>query len=155
MTRLNPAVVIASLTAIACIFDSAHASELSLPVPKVTIYPGEVIADHALTLLLLPAPVDAAVTYHVTRQGLVGRVPKRTLLPGRPVPLNATREPDLVIQGRTYPLLFEADGLRIATIGVPLQSGGLGDAISVRNAESGAVVRGIVRADRSLLVVSP
>jgi flagella basal body P-ring formation protein FlgA len=83
---------------------------------------------------------------------LIGKVARRTLLPGQAIPTNAIGEPRLVTTGAMVRLVFEEDGLMIVTYASALQGGGAGDVISVRNLESGLTISGIVRADGSIHV---
>lgn len=124
-----------------------------LPVPRIILYPGDPIGQENLVERSFDVVAPAAV--HVTREGLVGRVARRTLLPGQPVPLNAVREPHLVTQGRTVLVVFRSEGLSITGHGVALQSGGAGEIISLRNTDSGSVVKGTVQADGSISVGAP
>ena len=71
----------------------ARAAE-SLPVPTVTIYPGDVIADGDARRSRLPAADTVARSAILdAREALVGKVARRTLLPGQPIPINAIRDP--------------------------------------------------------------
>jgi flagella basal body P-ring formation protein FlgA len=123
-----------------------------LPVPSVTIYPGDAITDamiieqHFLpgTRQLYPV-IDA-------RSALVGKVARRTLLPGRLIPANAVSEPELVTRGSLTKAVFENGGLTMTTVVLPLQSGSLGDLVQARNVDSKQVIAGIVQADGTVRV---
>jgi flagella basal body P-ring formation protein FlgA len=78
---------------------------------------------------------------------LVGMVARRTLLPGRPISESAVKEADLVNRGVPVQLVYDHGGLLITAVATPLQSGGAGDAIRVRNVDSGVVVVGTILAD--------
>src|SRR5262245_42954534 len=111
----------------------AAAQELELPVPRAVIYPGDVLSEESLVSRALIARTVARPTFHEARETLVGKVAKRTLLPGQPIPVNAIRDPYLVTQGKTAMAVFEWGGLVITTNALALQNGGLGDVISLRN----------------------
>ncbi len=121
------------------------------PVPAITIYPGDIIRDSMLTDADFPDAV-ASSAYAFNRSMLIGKVARRTLLPGQAIPTNAIGEPRLVTTGAMVRLVFEEDGLMIVTYASALQGGGAGDVISVRNLESGLTISGIVRADGSIHV---
>ena len=71
-----------------------RAQLITLPVPTVTIYPGELIdADRLTERDVPPVARSAAVTLERTAM-LVGKVAKRTLLPDHPIPANAIGEVD-------------------------------------------------------------
>jgi flagella basal body P-ring formation protein FlgA len=129
------------------------AASREIPVPKLVIYPGEVIAEAALETRPVNAPARLPVA--VTTSDVTGKVARRTLLPGQAIPLSALRVPEVVSQGKTYRIQFNQDGLIISGVAVALTSGAAGDAVSLRNPDSGTVVRGIVAADGTVRVGLP
>ena len=52
-------------------------------------------------------------------------------------------------------MVFEAGGLTITSKAVALQNGGVGDIVSLRNADSGIVDQGTVQADGTIRVDGP
>jgi flagella basal body P-ring formation protein FlgA len=82
-------------------------------------------------------------------------VARRTLLPGQPVPVGGVRDPYMVNQGKTAVVVFEADGLSISTSALALQNGGIGDLVSLRNLDSGNVIKGTVAPDGTVRVAGP
>lgn len=121
-----------------------------LPVPTITIYPGDVIKDEWLVDRDFPPGISAAAMG--TRAAIVGKVARRTLLPGSPVPWNAVVDPRVVANGTKVRLQFEEGALAITAYGTALQAGGAGDVISVRNLASGLMISGTVQADGSVRV---
>src|SRR5438105_11346354 len=99
----------ALLAACACMSAArtAGAQELELPVPRAVIYPGDVISDELLVARAFVAHTVARAATCETREALIGKVARRTLLPGQPVPLAAIRDPYLVTQGKTVMVVFE------------------------------------------------
>jgi flagella basal body P-ring formation protein FlgA len=77
------------------------------------------------------------------------------LVAGKPIPLSYVRDPDVVQKGKTVRIVFSAGGLEISTIAIPLQAGGIGDELSLRNPESGAIIKGVVNADGSIRIAGP
>jgi flagella basal body P-ring formation protein FlgA len=124
----------------------------SVPVPRTVIYSGTIILDAALEERVIELGRTPEQTWHMSRSGLVGKVARRTLLPGQLIPLLAVKEPDLVKAGKPVALVFVAGQLTITGIGIALQAGGPGDRISAQNTESGALVRGVISHDGSLRV---
>jgi flagella basal body P-ring formation protein FlgA len=126
---------------------------LILPVPKLTIYPGDTIADDWLVereftqefVAARPALVDS-------RAAIVGKVARRTLLPGTPVPSSAVAERKLVTHGAKVRILFEDGGLSIVAFGMALQAGSAGALVQVRNLDSGVTISGTVQEDGSVRV---
>ena len=126
---------------------------VTLPVPTVTIYPGEMIDADELTDHLLQSSIGAGIRRPVDI--LVGKVAKRTLLPGEPDPDNAVGEVDLVTRGTSVQLVFQQAGLIITAYASPLEDGSAGDLIRVRNIDSGATIIGMVQPDGTVRVGAP
>ncbi len=147
----------ATLALLACVSSArmAAAEELELPVPRAVIYPGDVLSEESLVSRAFIAHTVARSTIHETRDALVGKVAKRTLLPGQPIPVSAIRDPYVVTQGKTAMVVFEWGGLMITTNALALQNGGIGDVVSLRNLDSGAVIRGTVASDGSVRLDPP
>lgn len=121
------------------------------PVAAVTIYPGDIIREQMLTDADFPDAV-ANSAYATNLTMLVGKMAKRTLLPGKPIPTNAVGEPRLVTIGARVRLVYAEDGLLISTYASALQAGAAGDVVSVRNMESGITLSGVIRPDGSVHV---
>jgi flagella basal body P-ring formation protein FlgA len=124
-----------------------------LPVPNITIYPGDTIRDAWLT------DRDFSSNTALTRGGMiqsrsaiVGKLARRTLLPGAPIPANAVGAPRAVANGGKVRVVFIQDGLEISTYATALQAGGVGEVISIRNLDSGLTISGIVQSDGSVRV---
>jgi len=148
-------VTIVALVAIALAGGCARADDSSaeiLPVPAITIYPGDIIGDEMLADQSFPAGTGASAAIVANRHALVGKVARRTLLPGKPIGANAIAEPDLVKRGNIIHAYLNEDGLSITTLVLPLQSGGLGAVIQCRNVDSGRVIMGTVQADGSVRI---
>lgn len=129
---------------------TARAAELELPVPRVTIYPGDVIGDDQLIERAFIARTVARATVHEAREALIGKVARRTLLQGQPIPVNGIRDPYVVTQGKTALVVFEVGGLTIMMNAMALQNGGIGDVVSLRNVDSGTIIKGTVAPDGSV-----
>ena len=148
-------VVLVSLLATSIGVVPAAAGRKILPVPRVTIYPGD---DIAARLIVEKSFSDRAVrrlAVFDSAPPLIGKIARRTLLPGQPIPLNAVRERDLVIRGIATLVVFRAGGLEITTHAVPLRSGSAGDAVQLRNRDSGVIFSGTVLADGTIRVGQP
>lgn len=130
---------------------NCRADPAFIPVPKAVIYPGDPLVND----VLVDAPVesvDAAGAIVRSRDELSGKVSQRTLLPGRPIPLQAVTNPRVIRSGSSIKMIYVDGGLRIETTGAALQDGGVGDFIRLRNTDSGVAVEGRVQADGSVLV---
>jgi flagella basal body P-ring formation protein FlgA len=100
---------------------------------------------------LVPGKVKPAAVA-TTLPELDGKVARRTLLPGRYIPVSAVRSAWMLEQGATVQVSFVAGGLTISIAAVTLQPGSPGDVVKVRNIDSGKVLTGTVMEDGSVRV---
>lgn len=118
-----------------------------LPVPAVTIYPGDIIQESMLKERDFPPNFRGRMAVVEAPLALIGKTARRTLLPGEAIPVNAVDDPKIVTRGVPTQVVFEENGLTITTLGSPLQSGSLGEQIRVRNIDTGRIILGVVQAD--------
>ena len=148
---------IAALIIMAALGSNAAAAEIAaspdiLPVPTITIYPGDIIGGEMLADQSFPAGTGANSAILAERKMIVGKIARRTLVPGKPIAVNAVAEPDLVKRGTIIRAYLNEGGLSMTTLVLPLQSGALGAIIQLRNVDSGRVVMGMVQADGSVRI---
>lgn len=125
----------------------AEPDEIMLPVPVVTIYAGDTIKESMLRMQAYPASYRGRSAIVDAPMAMVGRTARRMLLPGEPVPVNGVDDPRLVTRNAPTQMIFEENGLIITAVGSPLQNGGLGEVIRVRNTDTNRIVLGTVMAD--------
>jgi len=123
---------------------SARAATVDLPVPRVTLYPGDIIASEHLTPRAFIAHTVSHATIFSERAPLIGKVVRQTLRAGYPVPINAVREPFLVNAGKASLVVLESGGLSISMHAVALDNGSAGDLVKLRNPDSGVIIQGTV-----------
>ena len=126
---------------------------MNVPVPAITIYPGEIITDAMLTDI--KKQQEAGKLFALQRSDVIGKQTHRTLLPGNLIPKNALDEPNVFINGKLVTMRYVQNGLDITSIGLALQSATIGEQARARNVDSGLVVSGIVMADGSLKLGDP
>ncbi|WP_167771828.1 flagellar basal body P-ring formation chaperone FlgA [Bradyrhizobium frederickii] len=131
----------------------AVAEEKRLPVPAVAIRAGELIRDDMITERAFAPSLLGVAMFIEGRQVLVGRMARRALLPGQPIPSNAVEDPWTVARGAMVKVVVEDSGLSIVTYGSAMQSGAAGALIPVRNTDTGVIIRGIVQPDGTVKVV--
>ncbi|KYG25400.1 flagellar basal body P-ring biosynthesis protein FlgA [Bradyrhizobium sp. AT1] len=144
------------LAAVLLILASARlavAEEKRLPVPAVSIRAGELIRDDMITERAFAPSLLGVAMFIEGRQVLVGRMARRALLPGQPIPSNAVEDPWTVARGAQVKVVVEDSGLSIVTYGAAMQSGAAGALIPVRNTDTGVIIRGIVQPDGTVKVV--
>lgn len=125
---------------------AAAASELVFPVPVAVVYPGDVIEEGMVVERAFHPSYLGRLAMVPESDGLIGKVARRTLLPGRPVPMVAVSEPDLVKRGVPVEVVFQDRGLTIRAQAMSLEAGSEGELIRVRNLDSGLIVTGRVDA---------
>jgi flagella basal body P-ring formation protein FlgA len=130
----------------------ALAQEATAPVPRIVIYPGDIIHDDMLTDVSIDQLHGMTSSIVESRAALVGKRAKRTLLPGRAILEGAIENPRAVLNGAQVKLVFNEGGLTIITSAAALQDGGVGDIIKVRNTDSGLTISGTIQPDGSVLV---
>jgi flagella basal body P-ring formation protein FlgA len=129
----------------------ATADDVLAPSPKAVIYPGDIINENMLT----EAPI-AASPYSgplaMKADDIVGMAAMRTLLPGQSIAMSSVAPPRVLRAGAPVKMVYVDGGLTITAIGSALQDGAVGQAVKVRNDDSGVTVSGRVRGDGSVLV---
>jgi flagella basal body P-ring formation protein FlgA len=83
---------------------------------------------------------------------VIGKMARRTLLPGTAIPLAGVDVPRLVVNGAQVDLVYIDGGLSISAVGMALQDGAAGDSVKVRNDDSGVTVTGVVQPDGAVRV---
>lgn len=126
-----------------------------IQVPRAAIYPGDRITDEIIVEKDYKGASDYVSAVFSSREGLIGGVARRTLLPGQPIPRDSVRTPHVIRLGQQVSIGLEAPAIVMSASGVALQAGGVGDTISVRNVESGRVIKGLVLGDGSVKVTGP
>lgn len=159
MSDLRPSSRCSRVVAVAILFVagvlSARAADVEVPVPRLTIYPGQVIEEQMLGERGFRSGTAARASTVTSSDALVGKVARQTLLPGHPITTGAIREPYVVTRGHDALIMFRSGALTITSRGLALQSGGVGDIVSVRNIDSGRSIRGTIGADGAVHVGDP
>ena len=130
----------------------SRAEERVVPVARVTIYPGDRIDESMLdeqSFSIGAVPEGVVIE---RKSALIGKVARRTLLPGRPIAPIAVDNPRVVAIGAQVRIVFVENGLVITAYGAAMQAGAIGDLIRVRNQDSGLMVTGRIQPDGSIRV---
>ncbi len=146
-SRLVGAVVLTMAAAL-----PVNAGQVMLPVPRITIYPGQVIEAGMLVERPFRSGGAEQGVATPTPDALIGKVARQTLLPGRPITQSDLREPHAITQGQSTLIVFKSGGLTITGSGIALQAGATGDPVSVRNVDSGRIIKGTVGSDGAVHV---
>jgi flagella basal body P-ring formation protein FlgA len=129
------------------------AAQEPVPVPTTVIYPRDIITPEMIGLASLMPPVPSS-SYFMTKDEIVGKMSRMTLLPNRPIPVVALITPRLFQQGMRVRIVFNAGGITASAVGTALEAGSLGDKVRVRNSDSNLIVVGRVESDGSVSVGS-
>ncbi|GEO83442.1 MULTISPECIES: flagellar basal body P-ring formation chaperone FlgA [Alphaproteobacteria] len=122
-------------------------------VATQTIYPGETVSAAQLKEVEVTNP-NLAGGYAKSISEVDGMVSKRTLLPGRTIPVASLRPPYAINRGANIRLTFTLGNMTISASGTPLSDALVGDVIKVRNLDSGVIVTGTVLADGTVQVMA-
>lgn len=120
-------------------------------VPNATIYSGDIITSGSVSSVEVTNP-NLAGGYASDMKQVVGKVSKRTLVAGRTIPLMALRDPYTVRRGEPVRLTYTVGRMQISARGEPLNDAMAGEAIRVRNSDTGVTVDGTVMKDGSIEV---
>ncbi len=150
MTTLASAAVAATVAAV--LSTTALAQGFAV-VPTQTIYPGETLSATQLEEVAVTNP-NIAGGYARSIAEVEGMVSKRTLLPGRTIPVSGLRPPYAINRGANIRLTFTIGNMTISASGTPLADAAVGDVIKVRNLDSGVIVTGTVLADGTVQVMA-
>ncbi|MET0258505.1 MAG: flagellar basal body P-ring formation chaperone FlgA [Methylobacterium sp.] len=133
---------------------AAAAADLDLPVPTSVVYPGQVVLDRGVMPMRFTVPGDRLSAYVVEEGMLKDRLARRTLLPNQPILLSDLKSPNAVTVGVPTTLIYREGGLLITGLGTPLQSAEAGEALRVRNVDSGVTISGVANEDGTIEVSS-
>ncbi|ALV26353.1 flagellar basal body P-ring formation chaperone FlgA [Pannonibacter sp. Q-1] len=151
LTRLFICMMLAGL-ALTAAMTGARASSLDLPVLRSGVRQGEVISADQVIIRRFPLRTVQQFSVVATREELVGRVARRSLQPGVPVPATAVAVETVIKRGEPARLIFREGGLQIIAQVEALQNGSVGSFIRARNIDSGLIITGRVQPDGSILV---
>lgn len=124
-------------------------------VPVAVVYPGQAVSADTLRRKTIRRQGLAAANILTTADDPTGLVARRTLLPGQFIQKDALRRPTAVQQGQPVTVQYDDGPISIVLSAVAMQSGGVGDTITVRNADTGRIVRATIMENRTLRLQAP
>lgn len=145
-------IAILAIAAVVVVGNAIAQEPVRFPVPATTIYPGDLIKDELIIDRAFAPNIQGAAAFINERPMVVGRIARRTLLPGQMIPINALEEQKIVTRGNVVKVIIEDGALSIVTYGTSLQSGSPGALIQLRNLDTGVTVRGIIQSDGSVRI---
>lgn len=126
--------------------------EFMLPVPNVTLYPGDALTPAVLVDRSVPRNVIESGTYAPRTEALSGKVARRVLPAGVPIPMSAVTDATMVTKGVTARVVLREGGLSISGYATPLESGSVGSVVRLKNLDSGQIIVGEVQADGTVRI---
>ena len=120
----------------------AHAV-MDVPVLVNRVAIGDKISKHDIGWIKLR--LDRTGRGIVTdAEDMIGMAPKRTVRANAPVRAADLRRPIMISKGGSVTLMVSVPGMTLVVLGRAMESGGHGDAIAVRNTQTGKIVQGVV-----------
>lgn len=126
--------------------------DVAVPVPAVTLYPGDVLRPSVLTRRQLPASVLDQGGLASREEAVMGKEVRRVLAAGQPIPLNSLTDVTLVTKGAPTRVHLNEGGLTISGYATALESGAVGAIVRLKNMDSGQVIVGEVEPDGSVRI---
>lgn len=129
--------------------------KIEVVVPQVAIYPGDEINAGLLATKVLRSSARIGSAVFTSKEQLSGLVARRTLVPGQPISRDAVRASYVVKQGQPVSIRYLSGSISIVLTGAAIQSGSVGDVISVRSSDTGRIVRARITNAHTLSLVRP
>lgn len=126
--------------------------KLTLPVPSVTLYPGDSLNSAVLMDRPAPRNVIESGMYAPRVEALAGKVARRVLPAGVPIAMSSVADAVMVNKGVTARVVLKEGGLLISGYAVPLESGAAGAIVRLKNMDSGQIIVGEVQSDGSVRI---
>lgn len=111
----------------------------SVPVLTRKTANGDIISDADITMMDIPERQIHKDTA-MNAEDLIGKSPKRSISPDRPIRLSEINLPTIVKKGSSVEVQYSAPYMTIRTIGEALEDGSLGSTIRVKNEQSGKAI---------------
>lgn len=121
--------------------EARESSIRALPVPRETIYPGEVVTLQRLTDRQFMTTPQSLVGVATSVGEVVGKETRRRLPAGRPISLAGLGAHLAIKRGTPAVASFRDEGFSISTQVIALADGAEGDIIDARAVETGAIIK--------------
>lgn len=122
-----------------------------VPVPKNTIYAGQIIRAELLRPRQVPKRYIERVNIFIDSADIVGKIARTTLVPSRPIRTNHVAEPDAIKVNRPSMMLYRSASLTISAEVIPLNNAKAGELVRARNMQNGSILSGIAQRNGTIL----
>ncbi len=133
------------------IASGACAQEFAV-VARSIIYPGQMIEPGSLEVVDASNCPNCDAGYIQDEHLVAGRIAVKTLVPGKLIFAQDLRAAPAVMRGQEVKVVYRKGALQISMSGIPLNDAAAGEAVSIRNAVSGAIINGVARTDGTVTV---
>ncbi len=116
---------------------------IEVPVLSRRLFSGDVITAQDLTVARIESHRLRQNVVHDPSQ-IIGKAARRVLRAGKPIALHEIEAPNIIHKGDLISLRYRTDNIDIQTVAEAMQDAAMGSSISVRNTDSGHVLRAIV-----------
>lgn len=123
----------------------------SVPVLRNRVTPGQAITASDVEWLEVRSGQFSG-DYINRMDDLVGRAPKRMIVPGQPIRAYDIGRPETVAKGAQVTMIVSSPGMTLTAVGKALDAGGEGDVISVVNLLSNKTVQATITAPNTVTV---
>ncbi|MCA3554237.1 flagellar basal body P-ring formation chaperone FlgA [Aestuariivirga sp.] len=125
----------------------------ALPVPRETMFPGDVITADRLTDRQFQTTEQSVRGIATSSSEVIGKETRRRLVAGMPIALGGLGTPLAIRRGAAAVAVYRDEGFSISTSVIALSDGAEGDVIDARALETGAVIKVQVLPDGALAVL--
>ena len=113
----------------------------TLPVPRETLFPGDVLTSDKLTERQFQTTSQSVQGIATSSSEVLGKETRRRLTAGMPIALGGLGVPLAVKRGMAAVALYRDEGFSISTSVIVLDDGAEGDVINARALETGATIK--------------
>lgn len=112
---------------------------VTVPVLARKTANGDIISDADIAMMDIPERQIHKDTA-TNPSDLVGKSPKRSVSPDRPIRLSEIDLPTIVKRGSPVEVQYSASRMMIRTVGIALEDGSLGSMVRIKNEQSGKAI---------------
>lgn len=112
---------------------------INVPVLTRKTADSDVITDADITMVDVPERQIHKDTAR-SAEDLIGKSPKRSISPNRPIRLTEINLPIIVKKGSSVDVQYSAPYMTIRTVGEALEDGSLGSVVRIKNEQSGKAI---------------
>lgn len=125
-----------------------------VPVLQRDMQPGEVVRADDIEWVKLPTN-RVSLNMITSQDKLLGMSPRRPVRQGEPVRINDMQPPVVVEKGTQVDVFYQTGVLSLTARGRALESGAVGDVVSILNTTSNRTIQGVVTGPNAVSITAP